>query len=126
MRQVTQRLRDGRIEVLDVPEPTLTPETVLVDVRASLLSAGTERSKVEAGRQSLVGKARARPDQVRQVVEKAQRDGITDTVKAVRSRLDQPSSLGYSIAGVVIGVDSRVSGIRAGDRVACAGAEYAV
>jgi NADPH:quinone reductase-like Zn-dependent oxidoreductase len=43
MKQVTQRLRDGRIEVVDVPPPELRPEGVLVSVRASLLSAGTER-----------------------------------------------------------------------------------
>ena len=65
MKQVAQRLRDGAIEVLDVPPPSLTPEGVIVDLRASLLSAGTERSKMEAGRKSLLGKARARPDQVR-------------------------------------------------------------
>ncbi|MDP9346103.1 MAG: bi-domain-containing oxidoreductase [Actinomycetota bacterium] len=126
MKQVTQRLRDGRIKVLDLPEPALSPETVLVDVRASLLSAGTERMKVQAGQQSLVAKARARPDQVRQVLEKAQRDGVKDTVQTVRSRLDQPSSLGYSAAGVVIAVGARVPGLQPGDAVACAGAEYAV
>ncbi|HZE04963.1 MAG TPA: hypothetical protein VE127_07055, partial [Solirubrobacteraceae bacterium] len=79
MKQVTQRLRDGRIEVLDVPSPALQSNGVLVAVRTSLLSAGTERSKVETGRQSLIGKARSRPDQVRQVLEKAQRDGLRDT-----------------------------------------------
>src|SRR3954469_13940884 len=118
MRQVTQRLRDGTIEVLDVPAPALTPETVLVDIRASLLSAGTERSKVEAGRQSLVAKARSRPDQVKQVLDKARRDGVRETVQAVRARLDQPAGLGYSAAGVVLEVGSRVSDLAPGDRVA--------
>ncbi|HEX8101809.1 MAG TPA: zinc-binding dehydrogenase, partial [Solirubrobacteraceae bacterium] len=125
MKQVTQRLRDGRIEVLEVPPPSLTAHTVLVDIRASLLSAGTERTKVETGRQSLVAKARSRPDQVRQVVEKAQRDGVRDTMDAVRNRLDQPSPLGYSAAGVVLAVGERVAGLQPGDRVACAGAEHA-
>jgi len=126
MKQVTQRLRDGRIEVLDVPPPVLQPTGVLVDVRSSLLSAGTERSKVETGRQSLLGKARSRPDQVRKVLEKAQRDGLRDTVAAVRTRLDQPESLGYSAAGIVVEVGSGVADLAAGDRVACAGAGYAV
>ena len=126
MKQVTQRLRDGRIEVLDVPPPGLTPHTVLVDIRSSLLSAGTERTKVETGRQNLLAKARSRPDQVRQVVEKAQRDGVRDTVNAVRTRLDQPSALGYSAAGVVLAVGERVPDLQPGDRVACAGAEHAV
>jgi predicted dehydrogenase/threonine dehydrogenase-like Zn-dependent dehydrogenase len=126
MKQITQRLRDGSISVIEVPNPTVSPHGVLVDVRASLLSAGTERSKVKTGQQSLIGKARARPDQVRQVMEKAQRDGLRETIRAVRSRLDQPSALGYSAAGVVLSVGSRVRDIAPGDRVACGGADYAV
>ena len=125
MKQVVQRLRDGRIEILEVPPPDLRPEGVLVAVRASLLSAGTERKKVQTGRQTLVGKARARPDQVRQVLEKARRDGVKDTVRAVRFRLEQPSALGYSAAGVVIAVGERVRDLAPGDRVACAGEGYA-
>ena len=126
MRQVTQRLRDGKIEVVDVPAPVLAPEGVLVDVRASLLSAGTERSTVEAARRGLIGKARARPEQARQVLEKARRDGVRATLDAVRTRLDQPSSLGYSSAGVVLATGALVSDLRPGDRVACAGSGYAV
>lgn len=125
MKQVAQRLKDGSIEVLDVPAPSLQPHGVLVDVRSSLLSAGTERSKVETGRKSLIGKARSRPDQVRQVIEKAQREGLRDTVAAVRTRLDQPEALGYSAAGVVLAVGSSVRDLAVGDRVACAGAGYA-
>ena len=126
MKQVVQRLRDGRIEVLEVPCPELTPHGVLVDVRASLLSAGTERSKVETGRESLIGKARSRPDQVQQVIEKARKDGIRDTIDAVRSRLDAWSGLGYSSAGVVLEAGSKVRDLAPGDRVACGGGDYAV
>jgi len=126
VKQVTQRLRDGKIEVLDVPPPSLRAEGVLVDIRASLLSAGTERSKVETARQSLIGKARSRPDQVKQVVDKARRDGFRETVQAVRTRLDQPSGLGYSAAGVVIEVGSRVTDLAPGERVACGGGDYAM
>ncbi|MBD0291107.1 MAG: bi-domain-containing oxidoreductase [Thermoleophilia bacterium] len=126
MKQVTQRLRDGRISVLDVPAPELRPEGVLVDVRASLLSAGTERKKVATGRESLIGKARARPDETRRVLEKARRDGIAETVRAVRSQLEQPSPLGYASAGVVVAAGPRVRDLAPGDRVACGGGGYAV
>ena len=126
MKQVTQRLRDGKIEVLDVPPPLLTPATLIVDVRASLLSAGTERTKVETARKSLLGKARARPDQVKQVLEKARRDGLSETIQAVRSRLGEPSALGYSTAGIVVAVGDRVSDLQPGDLVACGGGDYAV
>ena len=126
MKQVTQRLRNGVVEILDVPEPVLTADTVLVDVRASLLSAGTERAKVEAGKKSLIGKARSRPDQVAQVIDKARSDGVLETIRTVRARLDQPSVLGYSAAGVVLAVGTRVRGVAVGDRVAIGGGEYAV
>jgi predicted dehydrogenase/threonine dehydrogenase-like Zn-dependent dehydrogenase len=81
---------------------------------------------VEAARASLIGKARARPEQARQVLEKARRDGLRTTLEAVRTRLDQPSPLGYSNAGVVLAVGERVADLRVGDRVACAGGGYAV
>lgn len=126
MKQVTQRLRNGQIDVLDVPVPLILPEGVLVDVRASLLSAGTERSTAEAARRGLIGKAKARPEQARAVVEKARREGVRATLDAVRLRLDQPSALGYSSAGVVIEAGALVTDLRAGDRVACAGGGYAV
>lgn len=126
MKQVTQRLRNGRIEVLEVPPPVVAPDGVLVDVRASLLSAGTERSTVEAARRGLIGKARARPEQARQVLEKTRRDGVRATLDAVRTRLDQPSALGYSSAGVVLEVGARVADLRPGDRLACAGGGHAV
>jgi predicted dehydrogenase/threonine dehydrogenase-like Zn-dependent dehydrogenase len=125
MKQVTQRPRDGRIEVLDVPPPVLRPEGVLVDVRASLLSAGTERSTLQVGRQGLLGKARARPDQARAVIDKARRDGVRSAADAVRTRLDRPTGLGYSAAGVVLEVGARVTDLAPGDRVACAGGGHA-
>jgi predicted dehydrogenase/threonine dehydrogenase-like Zn-dependent dehydrogenase len=126
MKQVIQRLRDGRVEVIDVPRPAVSPGTVLVDIRASLLSAGTERTKVQTGQKSLLGKARQRPDQVAQVIEKARSDGIRETVRAVRTRLGQPSVLGYSAAGIALAVGQGVRGVGAGDRVAVGGGDYAV
>ncbi len=125
MKQVSQRLRDGRIEVLDVPVPVLQPHGVLVDIRASVLSPGTEGSKVRTARQSLVAKARARPDQARQVVEKARRDGVRETAATVRARLDQPEALGYSASGTVLAAGREVAELKPGDRVACGGGGYA-
>jgi polar amino acid transport system substrate-binding protein len=111
---------------LEVPRPTLTPDGVLIDLRASLLSVGTEKSKLRAGREGLIGKARARPDQARQVIEKARQEGVRQTLQTVRARLDQPIALGYSAAGVVLQVGHRVRGLARGDRVACGGGEHAV
>ena len=71
---------------------------------------------------SLLGKARARPDLVRQVARKARTDGIVATTRAVRSQLATDMPLGYSAAGVVIQVGDAVADIRVGDLVATGGA----
>jgi predicted dehydrogenase/threonine dehydrogenase-like Zn-dependent dehydrogenase len=121
VKRVAQRLRDGELRVVDSPEPELGPSSVLVRTEASLLSAGTERTKIQVGRESLIGKARRRPDQVRKVLDHARREGLGATVQAVRSRLDAFSPLGYSASGRVLRVGPAVDGLRPGERVACGG-----
>ena len=122
MRQVARRLKDGRLELIDVPEPALSAGTVAVKVEASVLSAGTERSTLEVARKGLLAKARARPDQARQVLERARTEGVRSTLALVRQRLEELGPLGYSAAGTVIEVGEGARGISAGDRVAIAGA----
>src|SRR5947209_11119498 len=126
MKQVLQDARSGEIAVAEVPSPQLLPGCALVRVAASLVSAGTERSSSEFASKNLLQKAKARPDLVREVINKVRRDGLLAAVQAVRGRLDQPGSLGYSSAGTVVAVGEGVTDIREGDRVACAGAGYAV
>jgi len=111
---------------MDVPVPKLLPGFVLVRLAASVVSAGTERAACEFASKTLLQKAKARPDLVREVISKVRRDGLFSAVAAVRSRLDQPNALGYSSSGTVIGVGEGVTDLSAGDRVACAGASYAV
>jgi predicted dehydrogenase/threonine dehydrogenase-like Zn-dependent dehydrogenase len=126
MKQVFQDARSAAISVVEVPAPKLLAGCVLVRTAASLVSAGTERASSEFASKSLLQKARMRPDLVREVLSKISRDGVFATVSAVRSRLDQPSALGYSSAGTVVAVGEGVTGIDCGDRVACAGAGHAV
>ena len=126
MKQVLQSARTGAIEVGEVPAPRVLPGCVLVRIAASLVSAGTERASSYFAAKSLLQKARSRPDLVSEVLKKVRRDGILSAMTAVRSRLDQPAALGYSSAGTVIEVGEGVTDLRAGDRVACAGAGYAV
>lgn len=126
MKKLQQNLRSGETQVVDVPVPQVQPGMALVHTVASLVSAGTERMLVEFAEKSLVGKARSRPDLVRQVIDKARREGILTTIESVFSRLDQPMPLGYSSAGVVIAVGEGLQGFKVGDRVACGGGGYAV
>src|SRR5436309_12728443 len=126
MRQVLQDARSGAISVEEVPAPQLLPGCVLVRIAASVVSAGTERASAEFARKSLIQKAKSRPDLVREVIGKVQRDGIFSAIQSVRSRLDQPQSPGYSSAGTVIAIGEGITDLRPGDRVACAGAGFAV
>ncbi|HET6594844.1 MAG TPA: bi-domain-containing oxidoreductase [Anaerolineales bacterium] len=126
MKQLLQNVKTGKSTVEDVPVPSPQEGQVLVKVAASLVSAGTERMVVEFAEKSLVGKARSRPDLVRQVVDKARREGVVNTVHAAFNRLDQPMALGYSTAGTIVAVGAGVQKFRVGQRVACAGGGYAV
>jgi predicted dehydrogenase len=126
MKQLLQNMRDGKTVVIEVPIPTPRPGQALVRVVASLVSAGTERMVVEFAEKSLVGKARSRPDLVRQVLDKARREGLLTTVQAAFNRLDQPMALGYSSAGTIVALGEGMEGFKVGHRVACAGGGYAV
>src|SRR5689334_21213709 len=126
MKQVLQSARTGKLEVAQTPVPAVMPGCVLVRVGASLVSAGTERASSEFASKSLLEKARSRPDLVRDVLSKVRRDGLVSAVSAVRNRLDQPTTPGYSSSGTVIQISQGITDLKPGDRVACAGANYAV
>src|SRR5205807_3225305 len=98
--------------------------SVLVATCFSLISAGTERALMELGRRSLAGKARARPDLARQVLEAARAEGVASTVAKVRGRLGNPNPLGYSSAGIVLEASDDAPA-SPGELVACAGAGHA-
>jgi predicted dehydrogenase/threonine dehydrogenase-like Zn-dependent dehydrogenase len=117
MKQLLQRFDTGEMRVADVPIPTATGVNLIVEARASLISPGTERMVVELGRANLLEKARQRPDQVKQVMQKVRTDGLVTTIDAVRSRLASPITLGYCSAGIVVETGPRVRGFAAGDRV---------
>ncbi len=122
MKQILQHLRSGEIEIADLPDPQLRSGAVLIQTTRSLISAGTERMLVEFGKASLLAKARAQPDKVKQVLDKIRTDGLMPTLEAVFSRLDEPLPLGYCNAGRVLAVGAGVSEFAPGDRVISNGA----
>ena len=124
MKQIAQ-YQDGRLELQDVPLPTAPPGGILVRLTHSVISVGTEKMKVEQARMNLLQKARARPDQVRKVLDTARTLGWRAALEKVRNRLEIPSPLGYSAAGMVEAVDVANTRFRVGDRVAIGGAECA-
>lgn len=126
MKQIIQNYRSGRLELIDAPVPVCTSNTVLVKNMCSLVSIGTERSIIELGKKSLLGKAKARPDLVRRFKEKALKEGLLNTFKQALERLDNPTALGYSSAGIVVEVGNEIHNFSPGDTVACIGAGYAL
>jgi polar amino acid transport system substrate-binding protein len=125
VKQVLQNARTGKLELADVPAPSPDRGQILVRTCFSVVSPGTDKLAMDFARKSLLGKARSRPDLVRQVTRKLRQEGPLPTYRAVRGRLDAPQPLGYSSAGIVEAVGADVEGFAPGDRVACAGAGYA-
>jgi predicted dehydrogenase/threonine dehydrogenase-like Zn-dependent dehydrogenase len=125
MKAVLTSSKTGEITLHDIPSPELLPGGILVQTHFSVISSGTERAKVEMGEKSLLGKAMARPDLVRQVFNYARGHGMREAYQKVRSRLEGFAPLGYSCSGIVLDVGEGVHEFRVGDRVACAGAGYA-
>jgi len=126
MKQIVQNMKNGATEIAEVPVPAVKSGYLLVKTAASLVSSGTERMLVDFAEKNLVEKARSRPDLFKQVIQKAQRDGILTTLESAFNRLDQPIVLGYSSAGIVVETGKNVSEFAVGDRVACAGGGHAV
>ncbi len=117
MKQVLQNLGDGRAELAEVPAPKVRQGHLLIKTVASLVSSGTERSVVELGQASLFQKARRQPEKVLQVLEKIKKEGLFQTIDAVREKLDHPIIMGYSNVGIVVEKGTGVNAFKVGDRV---------
>jgi len=126
MKQIAQNYKSGELTVLDVPAPACRPGGVLVQSLFSLISTGTEMMKVSEASMSMVGMARARPDQVRKVLDSVAQQGMVNTYKKVMTRLDSYTPLGYSLCGVVVEVGRGAEEFKAGQLVAAAGNEHAL
>jgi predicted dehydrogenase/threonine dehydrogenase-like Zn-dependent dehydrogenase len=121
MKAVIQTYKTGELKLIEAPPPQLKDGHVLVRTTHSLISVGTEKTKIDTAKKSLIGKARARPDLVKQVINRAKQEGLWKTWQTVSDRLTTPTALGYSSAGIVMETLGDVGGIRPGDRVACGG-----
>src|SRR3989338_9365005 len=125
MKQVIQSYKSGKVTLENVPVALCSRKSILVRNAHSLLSIGTEKSTIELGKKSLLGKARARPDLVKRVIEKAKNEGLSKTFSEAMGRLDTPTPLGYSSAGIVVEAGIEAHGFLPGDCVACIGQGFA-
>jgi len=121
MQQLAQKLKDGNMKTIEVPWPSLSSGCILVRNHYSLISAGTEGSTVKTARKGLIGKAKERPQQVKQVIDVLKTQGPVQTYRAVMKKLDAYSPLGYSCVGEVIDVAPDITEFQIGDVVACGG-----
>jgi predicted dehydrogenase/threonine dehydrogenase-like Zn-dependent dehydrogenase len=126
MKQITQNFKTGEMRTEEVPLPLVKKAGVLVRTYFSVISAGTERSTIEVSQKGYIGKARARPEQFKQVLQTVKKVGLKKTYELVMNKLDTPVPLGYSSSGRVIEVGENAAEFQVGDLVACAGAGYAV
>lgn len=121
MKQVIQNIRSGNLTVEQIPAPAVSAGEVLIANQSSLVSAGTEKMVMDLAKKSLLGKARERPDQVRRVLEKIRNEGLLNTLQQVRQKLEEPMTMGYSSAGIVLACGKGVQNFKPGDRVASNG-----
>ncbi len=121
MEQVTQKIKTGSVSITEVPVPELKMGEILIRNFYSCISAGTESSTVKAARKGYIGKAKERPEQFRQVLDKLRTQGFIQTYRAVMKKLDAHSPLGYSCVGRVIEVAPDVKDFSVGDFAACGG-----
>lgn len=125
MKQVIQNFKTGELYVDELPAPTISRGMVLVENEFSLISAGTERSTVKVAKANLLGKAKQRPELVAQVLQNVRKEGLAATISKVKTKLDSLKALGYSTSGRVLTSLDKNGEFEPGDRVACAGQDYA-
>lgn len=125
MKQIIQNYRTGKSSVEEVPTPVVQSGMILVQNAYSLISVGTERTSIELAKKSLLQKAKSRPQDFKRVLNLAKKQGLITAYKTAMERLEMPTPLGYSSAGVVLEVGEGVNSIKVGEKVACAGAGYA-
>ena len=117
MKQIIHNFSNGKIEMVDTVSPNISENDVLIQSTVSLISTGTEKMLIEFGQSNFINKIKKQPDKVKQVLNKIKTDGLSSTYNAVKNKLNNPISLGYSSVGIVIDIGSNVKEFQVGDRV---------
>jgi len=123
MKQVV--IRKAGPVVVDSPAPAAIPGFVLVKLRASCISPGTELAGISAAGKNLFQKAIAQPGKVGKAIQDMQALGVGAVWERACRAIDKESGCGYSAAGVVLDVGPGVEGIYREMKVAVAGAGHA-
>jgi len=116
MKVLTQNLKTGNTEILEVPSPQKSEDKIIVENQCSLISTGTESYVVNFGKAGWINKARQQPDRVKDVLNKIKSSGFNETFRAIKTKLDYPMVMGYSAVGTVAHANEKFS-LSKGDRV---------
>ena len=110
-------------EVHEVDAPFNGDKDILISVRNSLISTGTETAGYDSG--NLFSRGLRNPSVIKSVVNSVKEQGYYATYKKIKAKKKELIVRGYSGAGIVAGVGKNVQGFSIGDRVAYAGAPHA-
>ena len=101
MKILTQNLKSGKTDIVEVPSPAIDSKKIRVINEYSLISTGTESIIVNFAKAGWINKAAQQPDRVKDVINKIKSSGIGDTYKAIKNKLDLPMPMGYASVGTV-------------------------
>ena len=102
MKSIIQNLSNGKISLIEAPKPAIKNNGLIIATKKSLISSGTEKMLIDFGKANYLDKARQQPEKVKKALDKMKTDGVFSTVNSIISRLDEPLSLGYCNAGIVL------------------------
>jgi len=118
-------IQRGKISVADTPAPAVQPGCVLVQVHYSCISSGTELLGLQMSALPLWKRALKQPQQVKKALRWLNQYGWLNTHSVIHGMRNSGQATGYSAAGIVVEIGAGVNEFSIGDRVACAGAQYA-
>lgn len=85
MKQILQSLKIGLTEVIEVPTPIVSSNSLSIKISRTLVSSGTERMLIEFGKARVINQARQQPDKVKIVLDKIKTNGIVAFDKETNS-----------------------------------------
>ena len=118
-------VRKGEVAVTEVASPAIGPREILVQVKHSCVSIGTEISGIKMSALPLWKRAIKQPHHAKKVVGMMKDQGIKRVFDRVTGMLNAGTPTGYSAAGEIVAIGDLVDCFSVGDRVACAGAGIA-